>query len=174
MSYNRDWFVSKNASKRTPKEQREWERDRKNPQVQQKRGKGNGLTVTQLLNAQPRYIFNSAEDVVIRTMDRGTTKLGFPGLRATCDVKTSKHPSPHRMSVVGSEKGVPIHKAKAVIVRCSCEFFMYTCEYALTQWGAARIKFSNGEPALVTNPQNHPIVCKHLCKFLETIKQHKL
>lgn len=54
----------------------------------------------------------------------------------------------------------------------NCEFFMYYSEYALSTWGAARIKYSNGEPAVVKNPGNLPLVCKHLVKVLRAIKEH--
>lgn len=52
-----------------------------------------------------------------------------------------------------------------VRVSCSCEFFMYTCEYALTMHGASTIMHSNGKPAKYTNPGNVPLLCKHLMKF---------
>lgn len=41
----------------------------------------------------------------------------------------------------------------------NCDFFKYYCEYPLTQWGAANIRHSNGEPASFTNPTNYPLLC---------------
>ena len=49
-----------------------------------------------------------------------------------------------------------------VVVSCSCEFFMYMCEYALTHFSASFIKYSNGQPPLQTNPSLIPFTCKHL------------
>jgi hypothetical protein len=51
--------------------------------------------------------------------------------------------------------------ANGVIVH-NCEWFMFYCEYALSKWGAANIRYSNGEPAHTTNPSNYPLVCKHI------------
>jgi hypothetical protein len=65
-----------------------------------------------------------------------------------------------------------ISKQKRVIVSCDCEFFMFYSEYALSTWGAARIKYSNGEAAVVRNPGNLPLVCKHLVKLLRAVKEH--
>lgn len=54
----------------------------------------------------------------------------------------------------------------------NCEFFLYRSEYALWTWGAAKIKRSNGQPATVTNPGNHPLGgCKHIYAVLKLIKQ---
>jgi hypothetical protein len=49
-----------------------------------------------------------------------------------------------------------------VKVSCSCGWFKFYCEYALTKWGAANIRHSNGQPATTTNPDNFPLICKHL------------
>lgn len=56
----------------------------------------------------------------------------------------------------------------------NCEFFMYYSEYALWTWGAANIRYSNGQPAVVRNPGNHPVLCKHLVQVLETIRKNNL
>jgi len=55
-----------------------------------------------------------------------------------------------------------------VRVWCTCEDFMYREEYPLTKLDASRIRWSNGMPAVVTNPYNIPYVCKHLAKVLAT------
>ena len=56
------------------------------------------------------------------------------------------------------------------VIAHNCEFFTFTCEYALTQWGASRIIHSNGEPATTTNPANHPLLCKHLFALTKELK----
>lgn len=53
----------------------------------------------------------------------------------------------------------------------NCEFFTFYCEYALWTWGAANIEYSNGQPAVVRNSGNVPLVCKHLSKILMTIRE---
>lgn len=59
-----------------------------------------------------------------------------------------------------------------VRVSCSCHDFMYRQEYALFKRKAAEITYSNGEPALTTNPTNKPYMCKHLCAlYMKHAKQ---
>lgn len=60
--------------------------------------------------------------------------------------------------------GVRSPASQRAWVRCSCEYFMFNCEYALTKNGSASIKYSNGQPARMTNPSNIPYLCKHLYK----------
>lgn len=48
------------------------------------------------------------------------------------------------------------------VVSCSCKDFKYRWEYANAQSQNAEIKYSNGQPALVTNPKNKKQLCKHL------------
>jgi len=57
--------------------------------------------------------------------------------------------------------------AEGVVVH-NCEDFIYTGEWALTQWGAAKIKRSNGEPAVVKNPQAYPYYCLAGNMMIET------
>lgn len=49
-----------------------------------------------------------------------------------------------------------------VWVRCTCPWFLYNCEYALTKAGSSWIHYSNGAAANQTNPKNIPYVCKHV------------
>lgn len=51
---------------------------------------------------------------------------------------------------------------------------VHNCEYALTHWGSAVIKYSNGEPPVHTNPGLLPLMCKHLTQLAKTIIQHKM
>ena len=55
----------------------------------------------------------------------------------------------------------------------NCDFFKYYCEYPLTQWGAANIRHSNGEPASFTNPTNYPLLCIAKGQLVDT-EQGKL
>jgi hypothetical protein len=48
------------------------------------------------------------------------------------------------------------------VVSCSCPDFKFRWEYANTQSQNAEIKYSNGQPAIVTNPSNRKQLCKHL------------
>lgn len=58
-------------------------------------------------------------------------------------------------------------------VRCTCPWFLYHCEYALSRSGSTWLHYSNGEPANQTNPQNIPFVCKHIYAVQAEIKAFK-
>lgn len=131
-----------------------------------------GLSITGLLKNTPAYVKLTARDTVtLKSYKSAQTKGGHPALKGICKSDRKGAP-PHRCSVIGLDKDqAKISKQKRVLVSCECEFFMFYCEYALTTWGAARIKYSNGEPAVVRNPANVPLVCKHLVKLLRLAKE---
>lgn len=132
-----------------------------------------GMTIVKLLNNTPRYIKEKGRDeVVVKKYTRTHTKGGHSALKGICQTRNPKIHEPHQWSVIGLDPDQPkLSKQKRVLVSCDCEFFMFYCEYALSTWGAARIKFSNGEPAHVRNPGNVPLVCKHLVPVLRLIKE---
>lgn len=128
-----------------------------------------GLSLKQLLRATPPYIRANSQEVVIKSLKPATTKGGHPGIRAKVMSVARKVKTLYDTSVAGKEKEIPVSQQKHVLVSCSCPFFCYNSEYALKHWGSAVIKYSNGEPASVTNPSNHPLLCKHLYALADTI-----
>lgn len=89
---------------------------------------------------------------------------GFPAVHAhTIDPESENKGHQTQIVVIDTPKiRNPDFITGHVKVSCSCEFFMYNSEYALHKWGAANIRYSNGEPATFTNSDNFPILCKHL------------
>lgn len=78
-------------------------------------------------------------------------------------VTKSKEPTtaakpPHLQTVIRWYPNTPDH----LWVWCSCEHFLFTCEYANAQYRASSIIQGNGDPAVVRNPNNIPMCCKHL------------
>lgn len=121
-----------------------------------------GLSLRALLNSTPPYVKMKARDeVVIKKYTPGArTKGGHPAVTAVCISMTHRAPVRHKLSIIGLDKDVStLGRQKRVLVSCDCEDFMYTWEYALSTWGAARIQFSNGDPAVVKNPGNYPGMC---------------
>lgn len=57
----------------------------------------------------------------------------------------------------------------SALVSCSCKDFLFRIEYALTQGGNSEIKYSNGQPANVTNPTNKKYMCKHLVAIFDDV-----
>lgn len=132
-----------------------------------------GMSMSLLLKKQPRYMLNSSEDIVIRTLKHAKTKGGMPAITGTSRDLNTKPMRVHKFQVIGMDKSKQrITGQKRIKVSCSCEFFMFYSEYALWTWGAASIRYSNGQPANVRNPGNHPILCKHLVQALETIRKN--
>lgn len=133
-----------------------------------------GLTLSQIRKATPKYILNNSNEVVISSLKQKATKTGLPGVIAKpVSVGMKGRKILYTATVVGKDKDYPLyHRSQKVMVSCSCDFFMYYCEFALTRWHAATIKYSNGQPASVTNPSNVPMVCKHLAHLFDVIKDH--
>ena len=132
-----------------------------------------GLSLKGLIRSTPKYFLNSADDVIIKDYKTGVrTKTGLPAItgRAFANVTaTHRPPAPHKVIVVGLQKGTPISKQRKVLVSCDCENYKFVWEYANTVNGASRIKHCNGQPAHVTNPGNRPGLCKHLAAIAHDI-----
>ena len=126
--------------------------------------KADGLTIMQLAKATPPYVRSRAQTAVIKKLKSTKTKNGFLAIQAVAVDTFNDRPRPHKCFIISRDhKAGDGHrmyeKGNRVLVSCACEFFTFTCEYALTQWGASRIIHSNGEPATTTNPANHPLLC---------------
>lgn len=134
-----------------------------------------GLSLIGLLKKQPKYLLNSAEDVVVKVLKHKQTKGGMPAITGvTRDLKT-KPMRPHKYQIIGLNRdNQKISTQKRIKVSCDCEWFCFYSEYALWTWGAANITYSNGQPAVVRNPGNHPLLCKHLTQVLQTIRKNNL
>lgn len=129
-----------------------------------------------LMRSTPPYVkMKSREEVVVKKFDPTVrTKGGYPAVTAACISLVNKHPTVHKQTIIGMDKLVPtISGQKKVTVSCSCEDFCFTWEYALWTWGAAKIKFCNGEPAVMKNPGNYPGMCKHLVKVAKLVLERK-
>lgn len=74
-----------------------------------------------------------------------------------------------------TDKNLPTPSLSTPVwVRCTCPWFLYHCEYALTQHGSSWVHYSNGAPANQTNPRNIPFVCKHVYALQRTVKNFDL
>jgi len=128
-----------------------------------------GLSLKGILRHTPKYIKNSSEDIAISSYKPTKTKGGLPAVTGYSYDGTKKPRKKHKFQIIGLEKGKKLSEQKRVKVSCQCEFFMYYSEYALWTWGAANITYSNGEPAVVRNPGNIPLYCKHLAMVAQFI-----
>lgn len=156
-----------------PKTPAQVEKEHKLPAAP-KQYKLDGLSLKALYKATPPYIKNNAHDVLVKQLQQATTKGGFPAVKAKILSVTNKKRHVYGAHIIGKEADIPLYKQKHVLVSCQCDFFLYYCEVALNHWGSAKIKFSNGEHPHITNPQLHPMMCKHLVKLTETVMEHKM
>ena len=53
-------------------------------------------------------------------------------------------------------------KDAEVQVSCTCEFFKFYCEMALTHEGSSQERHSNGNSPVKTNSSELPYICKHI------------
>ena len=116
------------------------------------------LTIKQLLDKQPPYIKNSAKSIKVLSLKR-ILKNKLPALQAVVQSRVDNNTYTCQVVTMNEEGSIK--------VSCNCDFFKYYCEYALSKWEAANIRFSNGKPAKVTNPSNYPLVCSHIFHILK-------
>lgn len=68
------------------------------------------------------------------------------------------------------------HKNDDVIVHCTCPYFKYTLEVALTGYKASQIITSNGAHPRIRNPRRKTYLCKHLvaavARFDNDVQKH--
>lgn len=134
-----------------------------------------GLSIKGILKRTPPYYRNTGrDDVVIKKYKPDArTKGKHYAITAVC-MSTSRNAKSHKCSIVGLDKSEPtLTKQKRVSISCSCEDWCFTWEYAMMTWGAASIKFSNGEPAVIRNPGNVVGACKHLCAVMSLALERK-
>ena len=122
--------------------------------------KKRGLTTSQMLRATDPKVLDKATGVSISGLRIGQErKSGIMQARGNARDAGVTHQWKVRL------KG-PLFKA--LWCTCSCEYWLFHCEYALTEYGASSIINSNGEPPVVTNPRMIPKVCKHIAAVLES------
>ncbi len=132
------------------------------------------LTIRQLLRSTFPVAKRNSAWVEFVNLRRGKNRAGQPKYltnaytNARAPGQKNKPPARHQCSVVALDKKKGWNGY--VLVSCSCEYFTYTCEYALHAHGAANIVYSNGEPPEDKNPRLTPSLCKHLYALLSGIQ----
>lgn len=135
------------------------------------------LTLRQLARLTPRNIQENAGPCRPRPLEvvMGSNAIGvFKKVRFT----TTCIQDPHIQTVqlfTGNPR--PIEKREELLghlptdnslwnspvwVSCDCEYWMFTCEFAVARYGSTAILYCNGEPPVMTNPKMMPRLCKHL------------
>lgn len=68
----------------------------------------------------------------------------------------------------------PITKCPEVLTDCTCARNVFKWEYANALRGNGLIWRGNGEPPLITNPNEHPGLCKHQIALAKWLMQRKV
>ena len=97
----------------------------------------------------------------IRAVQRGVTGRGNPAYTLVILDNQEGTGRPHRVDISSADEKEPAYTGRPV-VSCTCEDFVFRCEYALTQWKVSVIRYGNGDPAGIKNLMNAPYVCKHI------------
>lgn len=138
------------------------------------------LNLEQLLKRTPKDRIDSAAGVkILSPVSRSIIKKN-PVLKA--DVFSAVNPKGERVAKPTKYKlrvenldGADSKFSEGNLkVSCTCSDFWATWEYALNKKGAADIKYCNGQPPDIKNPRRIPGVCKHLYRFLKSIKSKNM
>ena len=103
---------------------------------------------------------------VISAVQRGTTGRGNPAYTFVVHENQEGTGRPHRVDISSADAKEPAYTGRPV-VSCTCEDFLFRCEYALTQWKVSVIRYGDGSPAGIKNPVNAPYVCKHILAAMQ-------
>lgn len=119
--------------------------------------KSPGVSEKLLLNNTPNLQTELSQYVKFLRKTESVTSQGLPEIFW---ITKSKEPStaakpPHLKTVLRYYPQTDDH----LWCWCSCEHFMFNCEYALTQYKASAIIQGNGEAAVMMNPRNIPFLC---------------
>lgn len=133
--------------------------------------KKQGVRAKILMANTPNNQANMAREVRILKTSKSVTSTGWPELMCTTkspEPTTSNKP-PKLRTVIRLN---PMTEDK-LWCWCSCEFFLFRLEYALTTYGASVIINGNGEPAVMMNPNNRPYLCLSGDTLVRTEQGHK-
>ena len=125
-----------------------------------------GTNLKVLFRHTPPKTMKKKDSVRIKKKSYARTRDGFHEGRFLLRSKeptTERKPQEHRVLVVKTDQA-----RNRFWIHCSCEDFIFRWEYALTQHRSSAIVGGNGQPALITNPQNLPGMCIHCARVLTT------
>ena len=130
--------------------------------------------LNQLITFTPQPIIKRAKSINI-TVTRAIKDLDSDGnifrkiqLKAV-DTKGSKTPHLITVRLYGDDKPLD----SSVWLHCSCEYFTFNLEVALTSQGSSSVINSNGALPVEKNPSMKGHLCKHLLAAIPFIRKAK-
>jgi hypothetical protein len=123
-----------------------------------------GLTLKKMMDNSLRDAIPKAKEDQLLSVTKMVSRKGRVALKARVQRlarKRGEKPEKHTCWIIGLEDEGPVSKQRCM-VSCDCEAFKFMWEYALTHYGASKIKYCNGMPPHITNPHLAPGICHHL------------
>jgi hypothetical protein len=140
--------------------------------------KKQGLLLKKMLDESLIIDLNNSKQVKLSNIKFTVSAKGRKAVLATCQTVTEdkagnvKMGDKHKCSIIGLENDGLLSKQRCM-VSCSCSRFLYYFEVALAAKGAAKIKYSDGSPPHVTNPNMITGMCKHLIALSKYLIKNK-
>lgn len=138
--------------------------------------KKKGLMLRKMVKDSLIVDLNNSKDVSVLNTKFTTSAKGRKAVIGTCQSSPTKSGDvkpKYKCSIIGLENTDSLSDQRCM-VSCECDRFMYYFEYALMKKGAAKVKYSNGEPPVVTNPNLITGMCKHLISLSKYLIKRKL
>jgi hypothetical protein len=135
-----------------------------------------GLTLKKMMHESLIIDLNNSKNVHVLGTKFTLSAKGRKAVIGTCQsvqTKASHKPEKYKCSIIGLEDEGPL-SAQKCMVSCPCERFTYYYEVALTKKGASKVKYSNGDMPVVTNPNMLTGMCKHLIALSKELTKKKL
>lgn len=125
-----------------------------------------GVSLRRLIQLTPDGVFErnrSCRAYHLKTSETIDDEIAQPVLeilfRTHCKGSENNYLSTFRFSGFGKVRAPLDH---STWVRCTCPYFLYYLEVALTRHNSSDIKYSNGAYPMIRNPKVTPYLCKHL------------
>jgi hypothetical protein len=135
-----------------------------------------GLSLKKMVNDSLIIDLNNGKDVHVLSTKFTVSAKGRKAVIGTCQSPPKKNGTAsekYKCSIIGLEDEGPL-SAQKCMVSCPCERFTYYFEVALAKKGASKIKYSNGDMPVVTNPHMITGLCKHLIALSKDLMKKKL
>jgi len=124
------------------------------------------IDLARLIQLTPKPVVDRARSCISRVLYnrvRDSDDAGFKYLevilRSRCQDSDHSYLTVVRFDRFGVIKN-PVHHP--TWVRCSCPYFLYYVEVALSRHGSTSVYYSNGMYPMIRNPKLRPYMCKHL------------
>jgi len=133
------------------------------------------LKLEQIIRLTPSFILGNAKNcrpTLIRSVV-DADKNGAIFRKAIFKSRDSVTKNPPKVITIKLYDDVKDINKSTCWLHCSCEYFLYNLEYALTSKGSSSIINCNGQYPVEKNPALKPHACKHIISVLPLLRNAK-